>query len=148
MTNAMAANNIRAQKIQNRTKDIDTRIADIMKLDAEVKAMQEKLKAMKIEFAGEYFVEENAVEEIITGAEYEMKKVPVLTKKTYDTSALKVLLEAAGVNVKEVITRKMVTTVDEKALSKLVKSGTVAEAMVSKTISGNMNYKMVPSHLV
>ena len=147
MTNAMAANNIRAQKIQNRAKDIDTRIADIIKLDSEIKEMQEKLKAMKIEFAGEYFVEENGVAETITGVDYEMDKIPHLTKKEYDTKALAVLVEAAGENVKDVIARKMVVSVNEKALEKLVKSGKISKAMVDKTISGNMNYRMVPKHL-
>lgn len=150
MTMAMAANNLKAQKEEARLQDIDTRVAAIMTLDAQIKELQNKLKEMKVEFASDYFVEENGTAEEITGNEYQMKKTPVLTKKTYDTKALKVLLEAAGVEVKTVKTvleRKMVTNVNEKELGKLVKSGIITEDMVSKTISGNMNYKMLPSRM-
>ena len=147
MTMAMAANQIKAKKVAARQEDIDSRVSEIMSLDAQIKEMQNKLKKMKIEFAGEYFVEDNAVPETIVGNEYQVKKIPVLTKKEYDVKALKVLLEAAGTDVKSVVSRKMVEIVNEKELGKLVKSGVINQDMVDKTISGNMNYKFNPSKL-
>jgi hypothetical protein len=122
-------------------KSIDAAVKEVLALKAQYDEMEKQLKELKVETEAKFFQLPASVKERLEGEEYFLEKVPVLTKKEYDTKQLKVLLEAAGVDVKSVLTRKMVTTVDEKALKNLVKEEKITQEMVNKTISGNQSYR-------
>jgi hypothetical protein len=122
-------------------KSIDAAVKEVLALKAQYDEMEKQLKELKVETEAKFFQLPASVKERLEGEEYFLEKVPVLTKKEYDTKQLKVLLEAAGVDIKSVLTRKMVTTVDEKALKNLVKEEKITQEMVNKTISGNQSYR-------
>jgi len=122
-------------------KSIDAAVKEVLALKAQYDEMEKQLKELKVETEAKFFQLPASVKERLEGEEYFLEKVPVLTKKEYDTKQLKVLLEAAGVDVKSVMTRKMVTMVDEKALKNLVKEEKITQEMVNKTISGNQSYR-------
>ena len=141
-TIAMKAQEIRTQKLQA----IDEKIAAIMALEAQTKALSEQLKEAKAAFAGEYFMEDNATAETITGIEYSMTKTPVLNKKEYDVEALAVLLTAANITPDSIIKTKTIQVVDEKELKKEIKSGKLLQSTVDKVISGVQGYRMSAKH--
>jgi hypothetical protein len=122
-------------------KSIDAAVKEVLALKAQYDEMEKQLKELKVETEAKFFQLPASVKERLEGEEYFLEKVPVLTKKEYDTKQLKVLLEAAGVDVKSVLVRKMVTTVDEKALKNLVKEEKITQEMINKTISGNQSYR-------
>jgi hypothetical protein len=122
-------------------KSIDAAVKEVLALKAQYDEMEKQLKELKVETEAKFFQLPASVKERLEGEEYFLEKVPVLTKKEYDTKQLKVLLEAAGVDVKSVLTRKMVTTVNEKELKNLIKDEKITQEMVDKTISGNQSYR-------
>ena len=122
-------------------KSIDAAVKEVLELKAKYDETEKLLKQLKIETEARFFQLPASVKERLEGEEYFLEKVPVLTKKEYDTKQLKVLLEAAGVDVKSVLVRKMVTKVDEKALKNLIKEEKITQEMVDKTISGNQSYR-------
>jgi hypothetical protein len=122
-------------------KSIDAAVKEVLALKAQYDEMEKQLKELKVETEAKFFQLPASVKERLEGEEYFLEKVPVLTKKEYDTKQLKVLLEAAGVDVKSVLVRKVVTTVDEKVLKNLVKEDKISQEMVNKTISGNQSYR-------
>ena len=122
-------------------KSIDAAVKEVLALKAQYDETEKQLKQLKVETEAKFFQLPASVKERLEGEEYFLEKVPVLTKKEYDTKQLKVLLEAAGVDVKSVLVRKVVTTVDEKALKNLVKEDKISQAMVNKTIFGNQSYR-------
>jgi len=122
-------------------KSIDAAVKEVLALKAQYDEMEKQLKELKVETEAKFFQLPASVKERLEGEEYFLEKVPVLTKKEYDTKQLKVLLEAAGVDVKSVMTRKIVTIVDEKALKNLIKEEKITQEMVNKTISGNQSYR-------
>lgn len=122
-------------------KSIDAAVKEVLALKAQYDEMEKQLKELKVETEAKFFQLPASVKERLEGEEYFLEKVPVLTKKEYDTKQLKVLLEAAGVDVKSVLVRKMVTKVDEKALKNLIKEEKITQEMVDKTISGNQSYR-------
>jgi len=122
-------------------KSIDAAVKEVLALKAQYDEMEKQLKELKVETEAKFFKLPVSVKERLEGEEYFLEKVPVLTKKEYDTKQLKVLLEAAGVDVKSVLTRKMVTIVDEKALKNLVKEEKITQEMINKTMHGNQSYR-------
>jgi len=122
-------------------KSIDAAVKEVLALKAQYDEMEKQLKELKVETEAKFFQLPASVKERLEGEEYFLEKVPVLTKKEYDTKQLKMLLEAAGVDVKSVLARKMVTTVNEKALKNLIKEEKITQEMVDKTISGNQSYR-------
>jgi hypothetical protein len=131
---------VAARKVEV-AKSIDAAVKEVLALKAQYDEMEAQLKELKVETEAKFFQLPASVKERLEGEEYFLEKVPVLTKKEYDTKQLKVLLEAAGVDVKSVLVRKVVTTVDEKVLKNLVKEDKISQEMVNKTISGNQSYR-------
>ena len=128
-------------------KSIDAAVKEILTIKAEYEALSEKLKNLKVEAEAKFFQLPASVKERLEGEEYFMEKVPVLTKKEYNTKELKTLLMAANVDPKEIIQRKVIAIVDEKALKNLVKNDVISQAMVNKTISGNQSYRTNYGHI-
>ena len=146
MTKTMKVANIQAQKVQDTKADIDSRIKMLMELDEQIKALKKQYDDAKVEFESTYYELPASEGEVVEGNEYMATKTPVLTKKEYDTKRLAIILTNAGVDASDIIKRKMVTTVDEKELGKLQKSGKVAADLVNQVISGNQSYRTKMEH--
>ena len=146
MTKAMQMKNVQAQKIQDVKADIDARIKMMMELKAQIDAMNEQYKKAQVEFEATYYTLPNSEAEIVDGNEYMATKTPVLTKKEYDIKALQIVLNNSDVDASEIISRKMVYNIDEKALKSAIKSGKVAQNLVDQTIHGNQSYRTKMEH--
>jgi hypothetical protein len=123
--------------------NVDALVEEIVEIQNQYSKLEEKLKEMKAEAEAKLFKMPSSVRERLEGDKYFMEKIPVLTQKTYDVKQLKVLLEAAGVDYKEILKRTVVTKVDERKLKNLIKDDVISQTMVNKVISGNQSCRTI-----
>lgn len=129
-------------------KTIDSKISEILELQAKIKQNQTELKALVNDVEGQYKLTKEQ-RELITGFDYQAEKIPVNRGiHQYDSKMVRKMLR--GITDKSVDKSAIVYKVDVveyKPLENLVKTGHITSSMLDKARIDNYTFKTKFSHI-
>ena len=133
--------------IKNMTKaTIDKKIQNIISLKARISALKEQLNTETNSIEAMY-VEDNSVDEVIYGKEYQAKKTPVNRgKHNYNVAKVKKILSGLQKEQAKGVV-KTVRIVDSNAFELLEKQGFVPASMLDDAREDNFTFKVIFSKI-
>lgn len=121
---------------------IDSKISEILELQAKIKKDTAELKALANSIESQYTLSKSQ-KEIIAGINFQAEKIPVNNgAHKYDTELVRTML--AGITDRSVKKREIlhkIDVVEAKPLEALVKSGHITETMLEKARLNKYTFK-------
>ncbi len=129
-------------------KTIDSKISEILELQAKIKRNQTELKELVNDIEGQYKLTKEQ-REMITGFNFQAEKIPVNRGvHQYDSKMVRKMLR--GITDKSIDKSAIVYKVDVveyKPLENLVKTGHISKSMLDKARIDNYTFKTKFSHI-